>query len=88
MFEKSIARPVPSRRIHRAYPFRQALCGAKIVKAYFAFTWDTVLMGKIIIREEKVCHKCLEVVATRSEPGKKYLYGAINGSEGMERPAG
>lgn len=58
-----------------------ALCGAQIVQAYFTFRWDVLYMGKIIVREEQVCHKCIHAIACRISPGKKYLYGAINSSE-------
>lgn len=58
-----------------------AICKEEITDAYLAFEWDVSVMGKIILREEKICHKCLKIVAMRLTPGKRYLYGAINGSE-------
>jgi hypothetical protein len=58
-----------------------SICGAMIQDPYLAFEWDVLLMGKIVVREDKICHKCLKVVSGRLEPGKKYLYGAINGAE-------
>lgn len=58
-----------------------SICGATIEDAYLAFEWDVAMMGKIILREDKICHKCLKAVSLRLTPGKKYLYGAINSSE-------
>jgi hypothetical protein len=67
--------PIPSGKTYTA------ICGAEIKDSYFSFQWDVEFMGKLVLREEKICPKCLKTMAGRLEPGKKYLYGALPGAE-------
>lgn len=72
----------------------EALCRKKIIDAYFGMSWDSLMMGSLIINAVNICPRCIEslifLVNARREAGepngkKRYLYGAINGSEVKRR---
>lgn len=62
-----------------------SLCGRWIENAFFTASWDQESMGLFVfIEPEKLCPKCREkfaAILTAPPPGKRYVYGAVPGSE-------